>query len=853
MLSRSPALRAASSKPYNIGGSTPYSLRRAGSQLSRYRAPTLTDIRLNSTSAGPNRVDSLLSIRRSGRKPTGYESGQLVVGRRHASQPAKEESDPAADQELEQHPIYPLIDKITTTEAEILELLDELDLTDAYGEATASDDGKLDDALDETNEDVDEQTVEIRVQRARQLFGHKIPEGHLSEQETAVFTRLYGEPIIVPEDAAELEEEPESDQLFRADGIGGWEEVPYEATETQEDAPVVYDMEKGPPVKETAAMRRTREVAEQLGGEVLLDSAIEGEEEGYEETSPRLHPLTMKSKFSTDPNTIFPPKDTLTGPIGAILSDASNKHISEAATNAFGGKFLPQSARTAPAQAQEPQKPIGLSSSQRFMSEMEANAYIAVLYPAMYASTLSVLTEVRKRLGSEWLRSLISQEGGPNVLDAGAGGAGVLAWRDVLRAEYELMVPDHHKGAPYPLGRSTVLTGSDPLRLRASVMLENTTFLPRLPDYIHTREGPTIHDQRVPKRKQFDVIIAPHTLLGIDEEHERKEYVENLWRLLNPNGGVLILMEKGHQRGFEAIGGAREMLLKRYISSPGSTEYNDLTESPRDGATVQKEPGMIIAPCTNHERCPMYQTDGQAKGRKDFCHFSQRYIRPAFHQRIIGARDHNHEDLKFSYLAVQRGVDLRQTEGIKQGPEATDAAFEGYEHLYEVAEETESAEVEAPSEPDQKFHPLSLPRVVYTPMKRRGHVIFDLCTPAGKIERWTVPRSFSRQAYKDARKAYWGDLWALGAKTRIPRNLRLGDKKGEGKKERLERRAAEKRERGEEDDEGEFEVDFGEQASPRDLSIPTRKKGEKKVPSWKKQADNKKLRHASRKFARENL
>jgi ribosomal protein RSM22 (predicted rRNA methylase) len=49
----------------------------------------------------------------------------------------------------------------------------------------------------------------------------------------------------------------------------------------------------------------------------------------------------------------------------------------------------------------------------------------------------------------------------------------------------------------------------------------------------------------------------------------------------------------------------------------------------------------------------------------------------------------------------------------------------------------------------------------------------DVCTPAGKIERWTVPKSFSKLAYHDARKTRWGDLWALGAKTtaeRPPRN-----------------------------------------------------------------------------------
>ncbi len=82
-------------------------------------------------------------------------------------------------------------------------------------------------------------------------------------------------------------------------------------------------------------------------------------------------------------------------------------------------------------------------------------------------------------------------------------------------------------------------------------------------------------------------------------------------------------------------------------------------------------------------------------------------------------------------------------------------------------------------------------------MKRRGHAILDVCTPLGTIERWTVPRSFGHQAYRDARKSRWGDLWALGAKTRIPRNLRLGGEntkeatKARGRKERLKMKAEE--------------------------------------------------------------
>lgn len=727
----------------------------------------------------------------------------------------------------------------------MVQLMDDLDL---FGDPESLD------GLVELLSQRDQHTPESWVHLIRQQFGETIPEGVLSESETRLYVSLYGEPIVqdVFEEPVTMEDEKDSDRLYREDESGNWQEVEYQQeAEPGNDAPVVYDMELGPEEVETIAMRRTREVAEQLGGEIMVEQF---ENEAVPDAAPRSHHLTRGGKFETEPSTINLPKNTVTGPISVILSEFSNRHIADTAHRLFGGPGLPHSTTTAPPRAQLPQLPIPLHASQHHMGEMEANAYLAALYPGIYASTLSVMVEIRKRLGTDWIRRLISQEGGPNVLDASGGGAGILAWRDVVRAEYELMVPDHPDGAPIPFGRSTVLTGSETLRLRASAMLENTSFLPRLPDYVHVREKPTLEDSRAPpKRKQYDVVIAPHSLLGFEEEYERKEHVQNLWQLLNPNGGVLILLEKGRQKGFEAIAGAREMLLKRHIASPGSAEYSSPLESREAGETVAKEPGMIIAPCTNHSTCPMHNPAGPTKGRKDYCHFEQRYIRPQFLQRIMGAKDRNHEDIKFSYLAVQRGVDLRQEQGIRQDAQATDTAFEGFEHLDE-ADATGSSE----------FHPLSLPRAVYPPLKRRGHVIFDLCTPAGKIERWTVPRSFSRQAYRDARKSNWGDLWALGAKTRIPRKLNLGDKHGEGKKERLARRAANKAAIREVEDEGDLDEhvrggeeeddEFSEEGGNRsDIpEIPMRKKGQN-IPSWKKHADKKRVRQALKKQAAEEL
>ncbi|KAJ5960518.1 Ribosomal protein Rsm22 bacterial-type [Penicillium vulpinum] len=760
------------------------------------------------------------------RNTSDYAVSQCQPRRRFVSGSASADSPPQPIQSTEPEDINTLIDRIGKNEAEMAQLLEDLEILDEEGEG---------DELIDLIGQRDEHTAESWVHMIKQRFGDELPEGLLDDAELQIYARLYGEPIIRQEVDLMIEEEEEDLSLLREDGQGGWEEVDLEEISPEDDVPLAYDMDVSPEERETIAMQRTREVAEQLGGEIMLE---EFENEAVPDSAPRMHPLTLEGKFGTDPTTIHLPHDSVTGPISVILSEFSNKHISETARRLFGGPGLPHSSTTAPPRAQLPQLPIALSASQRQMGEMEANAYLAALYPGIYASTLSVMVEIRKRLGADWIRSLITKEAGPSVLDASGGGAGILAWRDIIRAEWELMVPDHPAGAPIPFGRSTVLTGSDALRRRAAILLENTTFLPRLPDYVHVREKPTIHDSRkAPKRKQYDVIIAPHSLLGLEEEYERKQHVENLWSLLNPNGGVLILLEKGRQKGFEAIAGAREMLLKRHIATPGSTEYDNFLESPDQREVIEKERGMIIAPCTNHSTCPMHNSSGATKNRRDFCHFEQRYIRPPFLQRIMGAKDRNHEDLKFSYLAVQRGVDLRQDQAIRQDPEVTDAAFEGFEN---------------PEESDipntLPFHPLSLPRAIYPPMKRRGHVILDLCTPAGKIERWTVPRSYSRQAYRDARKSHWGDLWALGAKTRIPRNLNLGDKHGEGKKERLARRAVAKAS----EEEGEFENE-GEEEDEDDLihdsdvpDVPVKKRGQH-IPSWKKHNDKKKVRQASNK------
>lgn len=67
-------------------------------------------------------------------------------------------------------------------------------------------------------------------------------------------------------------------------------------------------------------------------------------------------------------------------------------------------------------------------------------------------------------------------------------------------------------------------------------------------------------------------------------------------------------------------------------------------------------------------------------------------------------------------------------------------------------------------------------RVLFPTMKRGGHVIMDLCTSKGVLEKKTVAKSHGDTEYNEARKLRWGDLWRFGS--RIPNKFRKESKKG---------------------------------------------------------------------------
>jgi ribosomal protein RSM22 (predicted rRNA methylase) len=139
------------------------------------------------------------------------------------------------------------------------------------------------------------------------------------------------------------------------------------------------------------------------------------------------------------------------------------------------------------------------------------------------------------------------------------------------------------------------------------------------------------------------------------------------------------------------------------VIEPGTRRGFAAVNAARSALIAHAAHAFILAPCPHAGACPM-----AAAG--DWCHFSQRVERTSQHRQLKGG-DLGYEDEKFSYVAAAKFA-----------------------------------------------MPPAGPRIVRHPGKHSGHVQLALCMPQGRIESRTVTRS-SKEAYKRARKAEWGDVW----------------------------------------------------------------------------------------------
>lgn len=277
--------------------------------------------------------------------------------------------------------------------------------------------------------------------------------------------------------------------------------------------------------------------------------------------------------------------------------------------------------------------------------------------------------------------------------------------------------------------------------------------------------------------------LSTFTLSELGNVADRRELIQRMWK---SNAEVMVIIERGTRSGYERVMEARQQLLDL-----GSSEASS----------------HVLAPCPHDGACPLLNT-------KDFCHFSQRLQRPAY-QRYIKKAKLGTEDQKYSYIVVRRGqrpssesskalsqlskyspselIKLQKLEARKNlevvgeiensdrilsdsakssaaailQPEAVEIS------LTPVVETASNAQINTDTalQEDLTNHPtydnrelmlkdsFNWSRVIYQPLKRKGHVIFDTCSQRERIERFTVTKRDGDSSYRDSRKAKWGDLF----------------------------------------------------------------------------------------------
>lgn len=266
----------------------------------------------------------------------------------------------------------------------------------------------------------------------------------------------------------------------------------------------------------------------------------------------------------------------------------------------------------------------------------------------------------------------------------------------------------------------------------------------------------------------FDLALFTYTATELPHSVSALAAAALLWEKLCPDG-LFVMVEPGTPDGFSSIRTVRNMLL-------------DAVSSRTD------EVCQVIAPCTHNGKCPVERFQGSlSKGLKQqgsetgdqtggeesstlqlgFCSFVQTMA-------SVGGLVSSE---KFSYLVMQKQAPDRDSSSksrldgtglvdlLKQHGRATsdDELLATYKQSAALAAHYSSFEDDLGLDFLQTSRDRrSFGRIVRSPMKKKGHVLIDMCVGPGRIVRQQVTKSMSKRApglYSAARKSRWGGFW----------------------------------------------------------------------------------------------
>ncbi|KAJ2616714.1 37S ribosomal protein S22 [Coemansia sp. RSA 1365] len=238
-----------------------------------------------------------------------------------------------------------------------------------------------------------------------------------------------------------------------------------------------------------------------------------------------------------------------------------------------------------------------------------------------------------------------------------------------------------------------------------------------------------------------DLVVSAFSLSELPSDSARKTTIETLW---NYTKDTLVLIDRGTPHAAEIISKARDQLLALNSKDIGNQQTDD-----KEGKIPDDRRGSVIhtiAPFTNDLADPTTNTPA-------WMHFSQRSQRPEFTMLTKHSKS-NLEDRHYSYVIMRRGPRPEKIILQKQTNNMVNANVPSSDIGAELSNEVDKKSTEQLSKEAYNWSRIMLP-----PIKRKGHVVLDVCSNDGPIERWTFTKSYDKQIYRDARKTFWGDLF----------------------------------------------------------------------------------------------
>ncbi|KAJ1806313.1 37S ribosomal protein S22, partial [Coemansia sp. RSA 2598] len=329
----------------------------------------------------------------------------------------------------------------------------------------------------------------------------------------------------------------------------------------------------------------------------------------------------------------------------------------------------------------------------------ETLAYLAAMAPATYGVAYNILQELSTRIPGFKPQS---------VLDFGCGTGSVL-WA----AQETFVDIEKYQG----------------IDISEEMLMCAENIVSSVPDQDRRIKGIEFLRYLAPptnEQSKADLVITSFALSELPTDDIRKTTIETLWQYTRD---TLVIVDRGTPDAARIVSEARDLILDTKQAHTVAPFPNDLPDPTKD--------------------TPVWM------------YFSQRVQRPMFTMKTKHSKS-NMEDLSYSYVVLRRGK--RPENPVLLGKSSVDSQQQQQQPPVSISE--------AQSNPD-KYLPTGYlrktkeqlaseayfwPRIILPPFKRKGHVTAEVCTVDGRIERWVFTKSHNKQAYRDARKACWGDL-----------------------------------------------------------------------------------------------